>query len=82
MIESLRQRAKSKPAGSRRRRHPMNKTGARILGGFLAGLISWVWGGWGAPATGVAMPDAFLTTLGGACIVGVEWFLVRDQRGR
>lgn len=56
----------------------MNKTGARILGGFLAGLISWVWAGWGAPATGVSMPDAFLTTLGPACVVFVEWVLIRE----
>lgn len=56
----------------------MNKTGARILGGFVAALIAWIWGGWGEPATGVPLGDAMATTLGGACIVWVEWVLVKE----
>ena len=81
MMESLRP-SKSRPAGSRRRRHPMNKTGARILGGFAAALISWIWSGWFEPLTGVAMGDAMLTSLGGAMIVIAEWLLVRGEQGR
>lgn len=61
-------------------RSPMNKTGARILGSFVAALIAWLWAGWGAPATGVQMGDALLTSLGGACIVLVEWMLVKESR--
>jgi hypothetical protein len=64
----------------------MNKTGARILGGFAAALISWIWSGWFEPWTGVAMGDAMLTSLGGAMIVIAEWVLVKEpacrQRGR
>lgn len=55
----------------------MNKTGARILGGFVAAVIAWVWAGWGEPLTGVEMGDALLTSMGGACIVIVEWLLVK-----
>lgn len=58
----------------------MNKTGARILGGFAAALISWIWSGWFEPWSGVAMGDAMLTSLGGAMIVIAEWVLVKDAR--
>jgi len=56
----------------------MNKTGARILGGFAAALISWIWSGWFEPWTGVAMGDAMLTSLGGAMIVISEFVLVKE----
>lgn len=59
----------------------MNKTGARLLGFFAGTLIGWLWNGWGAPATGVQMSDGLLTALGPACVVVVEWLLVREQRG-
>lgn len=60
----------------------MNKTGARILGGFFAALIAWLWSGWGEPATGVALGSTMATTLGGACIVISEWVLVKEPIGR
>ena len=70
------------PARTRRdaSRSGMNKTGARILGGFSAAFIQWVWNGWLEPITGVAMDGAFLTSLGGAMVVTVEWLLVKDAR--
>lgn len=74
---------KGRPPPSKRRkaathRAAMNKTGARILGGFAAALISWIWSGWFEPWTGVAMGDAMLTSLGGAMIVLTEWAMVKD----
>lgn len=62
----------------RRTRHtrPMNKTGARLLGMFIASFIAWVWQGWGEPATGVAMDTTMVASLGGACVVLTEWVLV------
>lgn len=66
-------------AARRGHRRGMTKTGARILGGFAAALVAWLWSGWGEPATGVSMGDAMLTSLGGAAIVIVEWILVKDS---
>lgn len=60
----------------------MNKTGARILGGFSAALIEWVWNGWFATWTGVKLEGAILTCLGGAMIVIAEWVLVKEPIGR
>lgn len=68
-------------------RPPMNKTGARLLGMFIASFIAWVWEGWFKPLTGVAMDTTMVASLGGACVVLTEWLLVpaelaEDNKGQ
>lgn len=69
------------PAASRRR-PPMNKTGARLLGAFIASLIAWIWQGWFQPLTGVPMDTTMVASLGAACVVLTEWALVPDTTRR